>query len=633
MTFRFAVTAILFIVTINAPHTEAQTISGKLINGRGTTEKLDHVRIALYSEKQFIAGAYSDVDGLFQINFPTGISVDGIAPETFQLNQNYPNPFSPQTTISFLLAEGGDVTLDIFNVLGQHVITLVDDFLSPGHHAIVWNGRAASDQECQSGLYFYRLKFSGITKIRKMLYLGTTPLSPSSAQQSDRLPLLKTTTETFEVQIIDRDIRDTTLTVHIDPSLEAYDLGAIKIHVYPFVRIPPDTLNLMCGESIADTIDIFFERPIELTSTNASITWTFTPDSLVAIHYSEINESPVHIAIREIDDFMVSYLVAHFNLSPRLGVQKSRLRRGYLGLPYSDYVLAENAVGLARFSLLSPMPNGLDYENQKITGVPASLFEGSIYFELLDNRAIAVADSVYWIIREPIQIDMNGYSVDILEEYPCDGTHPYAWLDTYTGVTRDLYYKNERIARANPDGSRSCYCCGLTFEDFFRAMLQLNSDLNRSGDINGMTAADMRYFIHIWFVQSVWGDGPGIALQQFGLGENIAQFKDVKTGDYVQLWRTTGSGHSVIFMNWTTNAAGDTTGLRYWSTQGSTNGINYAIEYFDGFGGTVNPALCYFSRVHSPENFVPFSRHRLENYQAIALGEQPIVPKSFMKND
>jgi hypothetical protein len=164
-------------------------------------------------------------------------------------------------------------------------------------------------------------------------------------------------------------------------------------------------------------------------------------------------------------------------------------------------------------------------------------------------------------------------------------------------------------------------------------MLQLNRDLNRSEDINGMTAADMRYFIHLWFVQSTWGDGPGIALRQFGLGENIVQFKDVKKGDYVQLWRTTGSGHSVIFIDWTTNAAGDTTGLRYWSTQGSTNGVNYNIEYFDGFGGTVNPALSYFSRVYSPENFVPFSRLRLENYDAIALGKQPIVPKSFMKND
>jgi hypothetical protein len=79
--------------------------------------------------------------------------------------------------------------------------------------------------------------------------------------------------------------------------------------------------------------------------------------------------------------------------------------------------------------------------------------------------------------------------------------------------------------------------------------------------------------------------------------------KNVKKGDFVQIWRTSGSGHSVIFMNWTVNDAGDTTGIRYWSTQPGTNGVNYNTEYFSEYGGRVDKAHTYYSRAVNPQNF------------------------------
>ncbi len=73
-------------------------------------------------------------------------------PEGFALEQNYPNPFNPATTIPFSLSDDSDVTLEIYNMLGQRVATLVDGYLASGRHEINWN---ASDQP--SGMYIYRL--------------------------------------------------------------------------------------------------------------------------------------------------------------------------------------------------------------------------------------------------------------------------------------------------------------------------------------------------------------------------------------------------------------------------------------------------------------------------------------------
>lgn len=633
MAIRNHLALILIFCFLNVLNAQPQVIIGNLINGRGTTEKLDRVRIAIYIEKQFTGGGYTNNNGQFQINLTTNIASEETMPDNFQLLQNYPNPFCPATTIPYTLAKTGAVTIDIFNVLGQKVRTLTDENQARGFHSIGWDGKNANGAMCQAGMYFCRLQFENKIHIKKMCLLSnpSSPLNPSAKGYNSYLPKIQN--ETLEITITDRDISDTTIVAEYELTTAELNLGQIPVHVHPFARSQPDTLDLMSGEAVADTLDIYFERPIELFSPDAQIDWHLTEDSLVAISYQHVYQSPVYVIIQEVGGSKTSYVLANFNLSPRLELKKSKLRRGYVGIDYSEYIIVGNSEGLAQVDFLSTLPGNLIYGNQKITGIPAVPFEGFLHFSLLDNRSIPVPDSAYLIIREPFDIDMNGYAVDILEEYPRDGTHPYAWVNTYTGVTRDLYYKNERIAKANPDGSKSCYCCGITFEDFFRAMKQLNSDLNVAEDINGMSAADMRYFIHLWFVQSMWGDGPGIALRYFGLGDNISEFKNVKKGDYVQLWRTTGSGHSVIFMNWTTNAEGDTTGLRYWSTQGSTNGINYNIEYFDGYGGTVNPDLTYFSRVFSPENFIPFSRSKLENYNDVAFGTQPIVPKSFMRND
>ncbi len=92
-------------------------------------------------------------------------------PDRFELDQNYPNPFNPTTQIRYSLAHLTNVRLDVYNILGQHVATLVNGRQSSGIHEIQWNGRDASGAGVSSGVYIYRLQAGDFIQTRKMLLI------------------------------------------------------------------------------------------------------------------------------------------------------------------------------------------------------------------------------------------------------------------------------------------------------------------------------------------------------------------------------------------------------------------------------------------------------------------------------
>jgi hypothetical protein len=98
-------------------------------------------------------------------------------PDDYQLAQNYPNPFNPTTIIQYGLPVAADVTLRIYNVLGQEVITLYSGQRGAGTFQTVWNGRNSAGNQVASGMYFYSLvaksadNASTFTNIKKMLFL------------------------------------------------------------------------------------------------------------------------------------------------------------------------------------------------------------------------------------------------------------------------------------------------------------------------------------------------------------------------------------------------------------------------------------------------------------------------------
>lgn len=103
----------------------------------------------------------------------TGLSRVAL-PAEFSLGQNYPNPFNPQTTIEFAIdksAANKPVRLEVFNILGEQVNTLIDKPLAAGLYKVTWAGRDDSGREVASGVYFYRLKVGDVTDTKKMVLM------------------------------------------------------------------------------------------------------------------------------------------------------------------------------------------------------------------------------------------------------------------------------------------------------------------------------------------------------------------------------------------------------------------------------------------------------------------------------
>ena len=101
----------------------------------------------------------------------TAISEVKLIPSDFSLQQNFPNPFNPSTEIRFDLPEEGQVELSVFNMQGQKVRTLESGRMTPGYHAIIWNGTNDNGSRVSTGMYFYSIQTNKFQAVRKMLFL------------------------------------------------------------------------------------------------------------------------------------------------------------------------------------------------------------------------------------------------------------------------------------------------------------------------------------------------------------------------------------------------------------------------------------------------------------------------------
>jgi len=96
------------------------------------------------------------------------IDADTDVPANFFLKQNHPNPFNPETTISYHLETAGEVQLKIYNLLGQEVITLIQKLQTPGDYQLIWNSKDNLGRPVSSGIYLYRLQMGNKIETKKM---------------------------------------------------------------------------------------------------------------------------------------------------------------------------------------------------------------------------------------------------------------------------------------------------------------------------------------------------------------------------------------------------------------------------------------------------------------------------------
>ncbi len=102
-----------------------------------------------------------DTDGKFEYS---NILTVNLQPETYSLSQNYPNPFNPNTAIKFQIAVDGNVELKVYNLLGQEVAVLVNQFKEAGKYSVPFDGRNMT-----SGLYFYTIKSGNFSQTKRMM--------------------------------------------------------------------------------------------------------------------------------------------------------------------------------------------------------------------------------------------------------------------------------------------------------------------------------------------------------------------------------------------------------------------------------------------------------------------------------
>jgi len=161
------------------------------VTGNGTTSEPKNYS---FVDKNLPAGVYSyrlkqiDLDGSYKYSQEVEVTID--APVSFSLEQNYPNPFNPTTKIRFVIpipinrernlkdflsqAPRNDntlVTLKIYDVLGNEVATLVDEFREAGRYEVEFNATQVSRPELTSGIYLYQLKAGEYSETKKMLLL------------------------------------------------------------------------------------------------------------------------------------------------------------------------------------------------------------------------------------------------------------------------------------------------------------------------------------------------------------------------------------------------------------------------------------------------------------------------------
>ncbi len=101
----------------------------------------------------------------------TAVDEKPVTPRRFRLLQNFPNPFNPTTIIEYEIPKQERVTLEIYDVLGQRVATLVDGMLQPGEYSAVWRGTNNEGVHVATGVYFYRLRAGDFLSVKKMLLL------------------------------------------------------------------------------------------------------------------------------------------------------------------------------------------------------------------------------------------------------------------------------------------------------------------------------------------------------------------------------------------------------------------------------------------------------------------------------
>lgn len=148
---------------------QSHAVSGQITTSTGPVQYAEVIFID-NSDTTKQVSALTDASGHYQLDVLTSIASNGNQPKSFALGQNYPNPFSTSTAISYQLIKPSNVQVTIYDILGREVRRFSLGVQANGTHGIRWDGRDQLGEKIAPGIYFYRLQAGNETQVRKMIF-------------------------------------------------------------------------------------------------------------------------------------------------------------------------------------------------------------------------------------------------------------------------------------------------------------------------------------------------------------------------------------------------------------------------------------------------------------------------------
>ncbi|MFT5368238.1 MAG: hypothetical protein ACI8V2_003201 [Candidatus Latescibacterota bacterium] len=148
------------------------------VDGQGATGNGELVEFTFRTQDPPIPTDFQILDGVLvdlagSIDAINHIEIGSLVPvpTDYSLDQNLPNPFNPSTTIKYQLPSSGDVSMIVYNLLGQQVRNLVKETMDAGFHSVVWDGKDELGKQVASGVYIYRIQSGDFSTAKRMMLL------------------------------------------------------------------------------------------------------------------------------------------------------------------------------------------------------------------------------------------------------------------------------------------------------------------------------------------------------------------------------------------------------------------------------------------------------------------------------
>ena len=261
------------------------------------------VRLFDLIDPRHSVGTTANEEGYFALAAPRSADAQ---PQGFALLQNYPNPFNPSTIIPYQLPALTHVRLEVFNVLGQHVATLVDGEQPAGWHTTTWHGTDAAGRAVAAGLYLYRIRGTGPSETRRMVLIDGPVSAPGTAVATEPPTRSAEPEPTYGLTVSGRDV-----ITHVDPDFQT-GVGPVEIVVKARISTTGSaamkvaTSDKIWGDVDANgQVDIFDALLVGLYSLDPSITIPNNGD----ISLGDVNRDG-RIDITD------AYLIATYSVNP-----------------------------------------------------------------------------------------------------------------------------------------------------------------------------------------------------------------------------------------------------------------------------------------------------------------------------